>query len=937
MPILAMSAGTVTAVWGNAHIRLPDGTLKPVKVGDKVAGGAQIITEDDGIVQISRSKGAPQIVKAEAATAEADKTISAIDEQDTTLAPTAGLLGGAEGGLQAGLRVDRVDEHVSPLVFDFNTNRSPPTTPIGASVDLRPLPATPVDDRPFMLVQDGEPAVEGGPVVFNVTLTKASPSAVTVKLALMSGVDDPATPENESATMGVDTGTQLEYLDSSGQWVPVTGDLTFAPGTTLIQVRVATVDDALVEGVEFIKLQATVVSGDTVNQVHANQTAIVDNDLPYMLVQSGEPPVEGSPVVFDVVLTKASPSAVAIKLALMSGVDDPATPENESATVGVDTGTQLEYLDASGQWVPVTGDLTFAPGTTLIQVRVATVDDKIAEDVEYIKLQATVVSGDTMNQVHANQTAIVDNDLVPGIIEPIHAHVSAMDANLMIVLDTSASMSDPSGIGQLTRLQAAVQAIDHLLDSYDQSGDVAVRLVSFGSTAQSGADTWLTVDQAKSVLTTLQSAGNTNYDAALAQAQQAFGTTQGKLGNAQNIAYFLSDGNPTLSSANPIAGVNGQSGNTTQPNKGDGIDLAEAAAWVQFLNQNQIKAYAVGMGGDVSQIYLNPVAHDGQAGSNMDGLLVSDLAQLDGALSGTTSDFVQGNLSTGGAIGLPGGYFDRVTSITVDGISHPFDAAHPLLTLTTAHGGLLSVDMRTGDYSYAAPNAHVPGLVTETIVFSLLDQHAEVVSSTLNVTLDHTSVIAGTSGDDLLVGGNTANLIMGLDGADTIEGDGGHDQLLGGAGNDDLSGDVGDDLLVGGQGSDTLQGGAGSDVFAWHFDDRGASGSDAQRAVDTILDFDPTKSRANGGDVLDLRDLLQGENTLGGSGNLDHYLVFDTSGPNTVIRVAPTGDFVAGVGTESQRIILDGVNLRSDLGFDSGASDALVIAKLLVQGNLLAG
>ncbi|MDO9237533.1 MAG: VWA domain-containing protein [Aquabacterium sp.] len=804
MPILAMSAGTVTAVWGNAHIRLPDGTLKPVKVGDKVAGGAQIITEDDGIVQISRGKGAPHSVKAEAATAEADKTISAIDDQDTTLAPTAGLLGGAEGGLQAGLRVDRVDEHVSPLVFDFNTNRSPPTTPIGASVDLRPLPAAPVDERPFMLVQAGEPTVEGSPVIFNVTLTKASPSPVTVKLALMSGVDDPA------------------------------------------------------------------------------------------------------------------------------------TPENESATLGVDTGTQLEYLDALGQWVPVTGDLTFAPGTTLIQVRVATVDDKIAEDVEYIKLQATVVSGDTVNQVHANQTAIVDNDLVPGIIEPIHAHVSAMDTNLMIVLDTSASMSDPSGIGQLTRLQAAVQAIDHLLDSYDQSGDVAVRLVSFGSTAQSGADTWLTVDQAKSVLTTLQSAGNTNYDAALAQAQQAFDTVQGKLGNAQNVAYFLSDGNPTLSSANPIAGVNGQSGNTTQPNKGDGIDLAEAAAWVQFLNQNQIKAYAVGMGGDVSQIHLNPVAHDGQAGSNMDGLLVSDLAQLDGALSGTTSDFVQGNLSTGGAIGLPGGYFDRVTSITVDGISHPFDAAHPLLTLTTAHGGLLSVDMRTGDYSYAAPNAHVPGLVTETIVFSLLDQHAEVVSSTLNVTLDHTGVIAGTSGDDLLVGGNTADLIMGLDGADTIKGDGGHDQLLGGAGNDDLSGDGGDDLLVGGQGSDVLQGGFGSDVFAWHFDDRGASGSDAQRAVDTILDFDPI-AKADGGDVLDLRDLLQGENTLGDSGNLDHYLVFDTSGPNTVIRVAPAGDFVAGVGTESQRIILEGVNLRSDLGLGSGDSDALVIAKLLTQGNLLAG
>ena len=50
MPILAMSSGTVSAVWGAAFLRLPNGELKPVQVGDKVLGGQQIITEDNGLV-----------------------------------------------------------------------------------------------------------------------------------------------------------------------------------------------------------------------------------------------------------------------------------------------------------------------------------------------------------------------------------------------------------------------------------------------------------------------------------------------------------------------------------------------------------------------------------------------------------------------------------------------------------------------------------------------------------------------------------------------------------------------------------------------------------------------------------------------------------------------------------------------------------------------
>lgn len=943
MPILAMSAGKVTAIWGSAYVRSPDGSMRALQIGDKVAGGERIITDDKGLVQISPIKGPAVLVKA--APGPVDKAIVGIESQDPDQAPAAGLTGGADGGMQPGLRVDRVVETVGQLSFDFGTSDRVVAVPLASSkvkngVVLGDVPPEVLpQDQPFMLVQSGESTVEGGFVVFDVTLTRVAAGPVTVKLTLASGLDDAATPENESATLGVDTGTQLEVLSADGQWVPLSADgqVTFEQGQTLIQVRVATVDDQLVEDIEFIKLQAAVVSGETMNQTHANQTAITDNDQPYMLVQSGEPAEEGAPVVFDVVLTHAAAGPVTVKLALASGVDDLTTLENESATLGVDTGTTLEVLNANGQWDPVGADglVTFEQGQTLIQVRVATVDDQLAEDIEFIKLQATVVSGDTVNQTHANQTAITDNDVIPEVLEPIHAQVSAQDTNLMIMLDTSGSMNEPSGMAGMTRLEAAIKAIGNLIDRYDQYGDVAVRIVTFASEAHIQGDAWMTANQAKALLASLQAVGSTNYDYALAGAQTAFQSSAGKLGNAQNVAYFLSHGNPTLSSAYPTPG-NGQSGNLTNVNKGDGIDATEESGWIQFLNDNHIKSYAVGMGSVVGKSYLDPVAYDGHASSNSDGVVVSGFSQLDAVLTGTTLDFVEGNLSAQGAIGLPGGDFQRVASITVDGVVHAYNPAQTVLTLSTALGGELTMDMQTGHYSYAAPTALAGGLALESFAFSLLTTQGQLASSTLDVRIDHTQVQVGSDAiGDVMTGGATADLIMGRDGADVVSADGGNDLIYGNGGDDELHGGAGDDRVVGGQGSDVMFGDAGSDVFVWRFSDHGASASVADRAVDVVKDFD-VASTAEMGDMLDLRDLLQGEHTIGGTGNLEHYLSIDTSGADTVIRVLPTGDLAGGnPGTETQRLVLEGVNLRADMGMDAAASSQQVIARMLEQGKLL--
>ncbi|WP_157451396.1 cadherin-like domain-containing protein, partial [Caldimonas taiwanensis] len=186
---------------------------------------------------------------------------------------------------------------------------------------------------------------------------------------------------------------------------------------------------------------------------------------------------------------------------------------------------------------------------------------------------------------------------------------------------------------------------------------------------------------------------------------------------------------------------------------------------------------------------------------------------------------------------------------------------------------------------------------------------------------DGDDVLMGEDGDDTLDGGAGHDILIGGIGSDILIGGQGHDVLDGGAGDDTLDGGEGNDRLWGGANSDTLTGGAGADVFAWTLADRGSPGA---APVDTITDFD----NAPGGDVLDLRDLLQGEH----AGNLADYLHFSTSGGNTIVSISSTGGFAGGFSASAvdQVIQLTGVDLTS--GF---SSDQQIVQDLLSRGKLL--
>nr|ALV86468.1 adhesin [uncultured bacterium 19] len=232
--------------------------------------------------------------------------------------------------------------------------------------------------------------------------------------------------------------------------------------------------------------------------------------------------------------------------------------------------------------------------------------------------------------------------------------------------------------------------------------------------------------------------------------------------------------------------------------------------------------------------------------------------------------------------------------------------------------------------------ARNPSNYVETFDYTVSDADGDIASASFTFTPAAASIvpnsqITGSAASDTLGGNEAANPMVGLDGDDALRGYGGADELQGGNGNDFLAGGVGNDSLIGGGGNDVMNGGTGADTFAWNLADRGVAGAPA---VDHVSDFDGA-SPAAGGDVLDLRDLLQGETT---SATLDHYLDFNVNGGNTEIRISSSGGFTGGaydLGAEDQRIVLQGVDIRAALGLGGAANDNQIIAELINRGKLV--
>ena len=387
--------------------------------------------------------------------------------------------------------------------------------------------------------------------------------------------------------------------------------------------------------------------------------------------------------------------------------------------VGSATGTYGQIqLNADGTY---TYTLTSAPKTT------PNANDGANTLSESFTYKATDALG---NSTTSTLVVNIVDDVPKAVASDRSVAAVEIDSNLLIVLDISGSMADASGVPGLSRLALAKQAISALLDKYDDLGDVKVQLVTFSSNATDRTSVWVDVATAKSILAGLTAGGGTNYDAAVAVMQTAFNTS-GKLTGAQNVGYFFSDG---------------------KPNEGD-INAADEAALKNFLDANNIKNYAIGLGSGVSNANLDPLAYDGISHTNTNAVVVTDLNQLNSVLSGTVEGApVTGSLlGEGGTFGADGGF---IKSIVVDGTTYTYDpransgqgsltasggtnhgtfnTVNNTLSIATNNSGTLVINLDTGDYSYTSQKTTTT-VITENIGFTLSDNDGDLASSTLTV------------------------------------------------------------------------------------------------------------------------------------------------------------------------------------------------------------
>jgi hypothetical protein len=344
---------------------------------------------------------------------------------------------------------------------------------------------------------------------------------------------------------------------------------------------------------------------------------------------------------------------------------------------------------------------------------------------------------DSIGQTASSTFTVTVNDDAPTTqAQTKNIALDDIDTNLLLIIDVSGSQIDASGLTNATRLDVVKPTLEELIKRYDATGDVAVRIVTYSTSAATHGSAWESATSARTYIDSLSVGGTTNYDAALTSAQSAFADA-GKIAGANNVAYFLSDGLPN------------------QPGGSAGINASEEADWTNFLTTNDILSVAVGVSSDVVASALDPIAYDGRNDANANATVYTDLSQLpppnnlaaavDSAFAGATS----GNLIS--SDGVPGAdQPDALVAVTFSGqvwsydsvadtvtetgsgtTTYTFNSTTNVITLTTAAGPTLAVDFDDGAYTYDPNGA---GTMTQIFAFSRIDADGD--TSTSNVTFN---------------------------------------------------------------------------------------------------------------------------------------------------------------------------------------------------------
>ena len=330
--------------------------------------------------------------------------------------------------------------------------------------------------------------------------------------------------------------------------------------------------------------------------------------------------------------------------------------------------------------------------------------------------------------------------------------------NFAFIIDTSGSMDtndDGTPNNKLTNAKAAYTNLTNYLTEEDIASEFAVIPFSNSASLSDALDARQTI----STIDGLSAGGDTNFNAALAEANSFF---SGANPNAANIAYFLSDGM-----------------NTEGDFGANAADLQRVA---------DVRAFGIG-DADIGQLNI--------IDSN-NAVLLADSSDLEEEFT-TTS-------------GLPLDSIERI-DIVVDTDANDNVEGEVIQTIQpnqleddSSAGLRFTGSIEDLDVAIDAEN-----LVTAEVVFN---------DGRPNTTVDFI-VTAGqgigsaTDGDDDIRMGATDIEIDAGAGNDTVLGNYLDNTLAGGSGNDRLIASDGDDTIIPGEGDDLIEGGEGIDTVVY--------------------------------------------------------------------------------------------------------------------------
>ncbi|MBY6030049.1 type I secretion C-terminal target domain-containing protein, partial [Halomonas sp. DP8Y7-1] len=484
--------------------------------------------------------------------------------------------------------------------------------------------------------------------------------------------------------------------------------------------------------------------------------------------------------------------------------------------------------------------------------------------------------------------------------------------NITLIVDSSGSMGNSSGVNGKSRMQLAKEALQNLVTQLSgHEGTINLQIVDFDSAVGNGDTITFTnfsaadLPAAIAFINAMIASGGTNYEDGFDAARDWF-ASQGN--GFTNIGFFLTDGVPTYyREPNGDRGGNGSTFDQTVMNEsvnafGELASVAQVAAIgigeginsnvLRFFdNTNTVGTASTNLSGGANDAFDAPVGQPQVvlSGGDLDAALQEAAASLlpvgADTLSGGGGDdiLVADTLNSDHLEWVNAATGETFTAGDHDGLGYA--GLYAYLTWTQENPGGSGVADRIADATGSAPSDEEIRAYIRAEIDNLGDGRDDGAANTLD----------GGEGDDLLIGGA---------GADTLIGGVGNDTLIGGKGNDTLQGGDGDDVLAGGKGNDIIDLGSGADILAWSQGDAGTNGAPA---VDTVTGFtvggygvDPEADR------LEVADLLDGATDA----SVNDYLFAQEDGNgNTVLHVKSSGGIAANGNDADQTIVLNGVTM----------------------------